>query len=1120
MGDKGVNIHRTGETARRRVPKEDSHKNRKRVRNNIIIDDVGAEDLSDDHDDGVVEENLAPVVAKEKKKKSDEELVDNFLYSIFGDNANEALEKDDFFHKELVDPIAKTIFVLKIQKEQERPELSAELLALAQKAQQELKTLDESIDFSKQKLFNFLEDYKKSLDNLLAHNNDNNMSTKEEVTTPEVTTPVVERAPVNEAGAENPVEVAQNTQAKISEITDKATTEIPEEAPKIKQLADKSHKEIDEVLDEETGKMVKLSNPDTKKVLDNVQLDADANYDVMNEDFAMPSNTSKKEKEKGANQKESKAEQDLVADIKAKREKEINTLRGLIKILESAYGAPGVDGWSQKKSALQEAARILLNEKYATLANEITKDDLKKNKAIEEAILEAEDKLRALEKNDANSNAIENTVVEPAPAETPPVVEPAPIAETNPAETDPELGQKRLDFWTALHKRGNVWSTGRFLGIMKQNQEKLDDFEKIRAEYSDAQAKELEAKLKVFVAGLDPKLSEADKNFAFTQEYVRLKKAEDEEVDTIAKGLGVSGMTKFKSFWKRTALKRGALGAGLWALGAVTGGMGFLAAKVGLSSVGSYMTAESFLDTRTKSLGQKSLIDDLKNIGFKRGEKAKITEKDKDEAIKKLMTDKYSLEDLEKEWSHLRVLSLDKNKGIKEAGRFGAEQRLLVEAVQEVYYYKKAQQLAAELASGENPEVAKAGALASFLNSENNATNTATSEQDKSRMKAIKRNVVAAGIGLSVGWLASQRVLDAVAPTPEVDPEILPAVPVVEEIPDGLVGKGDTVWGMIASHLVKRVPNWDQLNVAEQTRYIDYFENKVVANPGQFGITDVDHLKEGTAVHWGNLFADKNLNEGLDWVHKLTPEDMSAITENNDILQKAAEHGVEITSKNVNEVISGIKAHGLEQYLADNGYAATQTVIENAPEVAATQTETATSIVEGAETGDVETSGVVSEVAEAGQESTGQVETLEDMGGGDKVWAFTHDQGSYDVNILKMAQRMGDISNDHGHMVDEVVNKVFESSPAVQEQFLHDLSPTDFTESNNKAEVFLKMVQESGQKLAEIDSMDKLKGLVSEYTDIVECSEGVNWTSSLFLLSSDFAIVVVTIEELSKNLLE
>ena len=54
----------------------------------------------------------------------------------------------------------------------------------------------------------------------------------------------------------------------------------------------------------------------------------------------------------------------------------------------------------------------------------------------------------------------------------------------------------------------------------------------------------------------------------------------------------------------------------------------------------------------------------------------------------------------------------------------------------------------------------------------------------------------------------------------------------------------------------------------------------------------------------------------------------------------------------------------------------------------------------------------------------------------------------------------------------------------------------------------------------EILKQGKLQGLVPEYTDIIECSEGVSWTSSLFLLSNDYAIIVVTTEELSKFLLE
>lgn len=53
----------------------------------------------------------------------------------------------------------------------------------------------------------------------------------------------------------------------------------------------------------------------------------------------------------------------------------------------------------------------------------------------------------------------------------------------------------------------------------------------------------------------------------------------------------------------------------------------------------------------------------------------------------------------------------------------------------------------------------------------------------------------------------------------------------------------------------------------------------------------------------------------------------------------------------------------------------------------------------------------------------------------------------------------------------------------------------------------------------EILKQEKLKGLIAEYTAIIEYNEGVNWTSSLFLLSSDFSIVVVTTEELFKFLL-
>ena len=54
----------------------------------------------------------------------------------------------------------------------------------------------------------------------------------------------------------------------------------------------------------------------------------------------------------------------------------------------------------------------------------------------------------------------------------------------------------------------------------------------------------------------------------------------------------------------------------------------------------------------------------------------------------------------------------------------------------------------------------------------------------------------------------------------------------------------------------------------------------------------------------------------------------------------------------------------------------------------------------------------------------------------------------------------------------------------------------------------------------EILKQDTLIDLEAEYTDMIECKGGVKFTSSLFLISSDFWIVVVTTEELYKSLLE
>ena len=63
------------------------------------------------------------------------------------------------------------------------------------------------------------------------------------------------------------------------------------------------------------------------------------------------------------------------------------------------------------------------------------------------------------------------------------------------------------------------------------------------------------------------------------------------------------------------------------------------------------------------------------------------------------------------------------------------------------------------------------------------------------------------------------------------------------------------------------------------------------------------------------------------------------------------------------------------------------------------------------------------------------------------------------------------------------------------------------------------LVVENIEDIKEIKN-GMLKGILPEYTDEIICSEGVNYTSSLFLLSSDFSVVVIAYEELSKFLLD
>lgn len=62
-------------------------------------------------------------------------------------------------------------------------------------------------------------------------------------------------------------------------------------------------------------------------------------------------------------------------------------------------------------------------------------------------------------------------------------------------------------------------------------------------------------------------------------------------------------------------------------------------------------------------------------------------------------------------------------------------------------------------------------------------------------------------------------------------------------------------------------------------------------------------------------------------------------------------------------------------------------------------------------------------------------------------------------------------------------------------------------------------VMESKEDVVEIKD-NIIKGLLSEYTDIIKSDDGIDYYSSLFLLSDDYSLVVFSTKELHEILIE
>ena len=150
---------------------------------------------------------------------------------------------------------------------------------------------------------------------------------------------------------------------------------------------------------------------------------------------------------------------------------------------------------------------------------------------------------------------------------------------------------------------------------------------------------------------------------------------------------------------------------------------------------------------------------------------------------------------------------------------------------------------------------------------------------------------------------------------------------VVESIAE--VKSGDTVWKLAKEQLAQRIDNWDSLSDAQQTHMIDMVKDKVVADPGSFGLDTArenifnspaaDILKVGDKINFSEAFTDTNITSEIDKLGALGSGEglttLSGVQEanilsNNEVLSEAAKEGIHMDSANVNMVAEEMKRSG------------------------------------------------------------------------------------------------------------------------------------------------------------------------------------------------------------------
>ncbi|MFA6252791.1 MAG: hypothetical protein WCV69_00770 [Patescibacteria group bacterium] len=689
---------------------------------------------------------------------------------------------------------------------------------------------------------------------------------------------------------------------------------------------------------------------------------------------------------------------DLEVEIKtAQMERLIAPLKDLITEINSAKTR------ETKLSALQEAAQLLGKPDLATAILQKSKEeqDLLVPDALEQAVLLAEARIRKIEDeiNKLKNGAEKKPIVNPEPEtikpaatspETPPEVvsEPVPGPKTEsgqkpektvilPERTAEQIAtfdDARAKYFDLVKKRKRIFSKNRNFLIGGYKEEAQDELDSAHDKYESLKHGEIIEIIEAMKAGgeLDPKV--------LAEAYIKYLQKEESNVDALAESGDKNTMNKFKEWWKRHSKARLVAGIGLMAVGAgatfASGGIlgsltnavasnvfassAFVAGRTITSGGGTYMTAEGLMDTKTKRLGQKGLIDEVHGYNF-------YKEKDKNNHDRLLHVfeaslKEKSLSDLGVELARLRGMGLEKGVGVAEAGRFGAAQSEVVKTLEKIYYEKlkesvldKTKEKAGQKEKGkeevagteDSAEQKKQETANRLLNVLKGKTEDERAEQlipevDKYRTKSMIRQGVSIGLGVGAGIysniMAAKMMAKSVADAAEqaahaaneaaTNSTQVAAEQAVEQNTKNIdfvvkVKKGDSLWKIIEAKVHEQMGDekWSALGEAKQTHMIDAVKDSAAAHPEAFGLHhDIDQLIPGENIDLSSVLGHSDsidhLQAGADAMAAAGGE--ANILANNDALEAAAKAGVRLTTENVDVVSHEVRSFGTD-FLSPNG---------------------------------------------------------------------------------------------------------------------------------------------------------------------------------------------------------